>query len=130
MCTVSKEVVILSPGEIEFIPNNNDFGILCNLPKLLPVQHSSKDDSHNIVSNNIVPCTSFRDEDCMESGDSSIPMDLDSYERYLMEGYENHKRIVDLRNPSKTMEILRICELFKIDGRCNITYNNYVASMS
>ena len=55
---VGKETTILESGKIEFIPNSEDFGILCDLTKLLPVQTEAKGKPMDIVSKNILPPTS------------------------------------------------------------------------
>ena len=59
---VGKETTILESGKIEFMPNSEDFGILCELPKLLPVQTEAKGKPMDIVSKNILPPTSWTDE--------------------------------------------------------------------
>ena len=59
---IGKETTILKSGKIEFILKSEDFGILCDLPKLLPVQKETKGKTMDIISKSILPPTSWTDE--------------------------------------------------------------------
>ena len=105
-----------------------------NLPKLLPVQHVSKDGYHDIILKNILPPTSFSDEDCFgmrrtwNQEMTLIPNDFHSYKQYLLEGDKNNHGIVDLQNPSKNKaDFKNMHSSAEYDKRCNIMHDNYVA---
>ena len=130
---IGKDTTILESGKIEFIPNSEDFGILCELPKLLPVQTDSKGKSMDVISKSILPPMTWTDEISFHVGrtwnqwTSSLPMDFNTYETYLVEGDENHMGRIDLKNasrPKKEYENMNSCSEYS--RRCYIPYDNFV----
>ena len=131
---IGKETTIFESGKIEFIPKSEDFGILCDLPKLLPVQTEAKGKPMDVISKNILPPTSWTDEISFHVSRtwnqwaSSLPMDFHMYETYLVEGDENHMGCIDLKGtsrPKKEYKNMNSCSEYS--KRCNIPYDNFVS---